>query len=97
MSHLIRKGKGQPIRDAMKRAKLSGPGLAEAIKRSDPTGKGISAAAVGRIAGKGQTASDRCRLRTAWLIAEALDAPLQQLFSMPAASTVTVERSRSDA
>ena len=104
MTHLFRKGDGQPIRDAMHAAGLSGPRLAEATKVTDPEGRGISAAAIGRIAGRGQTARDRCTLRAAWLIADALDAPLQRLFSRtppsffsPSDSTSTVERSRSDA
>ncbi|MEC3993955.1 XRE family transcriptional regulator [Actinacidiphila sp. DG2A-62] len=105
MTHLFRKGDGQPIRDAMTAAGLSGPQLAEATKEVDPDGKGISPAAVGAITGRGSSAQDRCRLRSAWLIADALDAagadaPLQRLFSrfpMPKDSTSTVERSRSDA
>jgi hypothetical protein len=102
MTHLFRKGDGEPIRKAMRAAGLSGPDLAQATRYVDPDGKGISAAAVGRIAGQGETAQDRCRLRSAWLIADALDAagvaaPLQRLFSrlpMPTDSTSTVERSR---
>jgi hypothetical protein len=100
MTHLFRKGNGKPIRDAMVAAGLSGPRLAEATKAVDPDGRGISAAAVGQITGQGKSAIDRCRLRTAWLIADALDAPLQQLFSRtppsffsPSDSTSTVERS----
>lgn len=100
MTHLFRKGDGQPLRDAMDEAGLSGPQLAEATKAVDPDGKGLSAAAVGRITGLGKTAQDRCRLGSAWLIAEALDAaganaPLQRLFGrfpMPTNSTSTVER-----
>ncbi|GGP55501.1 XRE family transcriptional regulator [Streptomyces abikoensis] len=97
MSHLLRKGDGQPLRDAMQAAGLSGPKLAAATRLVDPAGKGVSAAAVGFITGRGQNAQARCRLRTAWLIAEALGQPLQSLFSMPAVSTVTVERSTPDA
>ncbi|GCD46159.1 hypothetical protein GKJPGBOP_05906 [Streptomyces paromomycinus] len=92
MSTLIRKGDGQPLRAAMKAAGLSGPALSAATKRVDPTGRGVSPAAIGVIAGRGRTARPRCRLRTAWLIADALDAPLQSLFAMPTASTDTVER-----
>lgn len=97
MSQLLRKSAGQPIRDEMKRMKLTGEAIANATKQIDPTGKGISPAAVGKIAGRGKTASEGCRLRTAWLIAEALGAPLQSLFSLPSLSTDTVERSRFDA
>lgn len=97
MAKLLRKGEGQPLRNAMRTAGVSGPDLAEATKQVDPEGAGISPAIIGRLAGKGKTARERCELRTAWLIAEALDEPLQQLFSMPPHSTVTIERSRSDA
>lgn len=100
MTHLFRKGDGQPIRNAMRAAGMSGPRLAEATKAVDPEGRGISAAAVGQIAGQGKTATDRCRIRSARLIARALDVPTQHLFRqfpMPTDSTSTVERSRSDA
>ncbi|WP_328962922.1 helix-turn-helix transcriptional regulator [Streptomyces virginiae] len=92
MTLLLRKAAGKPIRDAMKRNGLSGERLAEATKAHDGTGRGISAGTVAKIAGKGETAADECRLRTAWLIAAALDEPLQKLFSMPSVSTDTVER-----
>lgn len=99
MSNLHRKDGGQPIRDAMKAAGLSGPALAEATRRVDPDGRGVSAAIIGRLAGTGLSERERCRLRTAWLIAVALQAPLQnlfELFSAPRAVTVTEERSTSD-
>ncbi|MFI0236384.1 XRE family transcriptional regulator [Streptomyces sp. NPDC016845] len=101
MPKVSRKGEGKPLRDAMARAGLSGPELAEATKDVDPTGKGISSATVGRLTGRGKTARTQCELSTAWLVAEALhrrtSAPLQDLFSMPTRSTTTVERSRPDA
>jgi hypothetical protein len=92
MTHLFRKGDGQPIRDAMIAAGLSGPQLAVATKAVDPDGKG-------------KTAQDRSRLGSAWLLVEALEtkgvvAPLQHLFSrvpMPEDSTSTIERSKSHA
>ncbi|MBZ3909386.1 hypothetical protein [Streptomyces acidiscabies] len=92
MTNLHRKGEGQPLRTAMERAGLSGPKLAAETRRVDPEGRGISAAAVGRVAGRGKTARNECRLRTAWLIADALGQPLQDLFRMPSPSTPTVER-----
>ena len=92
MTNLIRKGDGQPIRDAMRAAKLSGPALAAATRNVDPIGRGVSPSKIGRLAGRGTSAQDRCRLRTAWLIADALDVPLQALFAMPTVSTDTVER-----
>jgi hypothetical protein len=101
MPKLSRKAEGKPLREAMARAGLSGPELAEATKEVDPAGKGISPATVGRLAGRGKTARDKCELDTAWFVAEALhrrtNAPLQDLFAMPSRSTTTVERSRPNA
>lgn len=97
MPKLHRKNDGRPIRDAMGRAGLSITQLAEATRKVDPTGKGVSAATVGRLAGQGKTARTACELKTAWFVAEALheetNAPLQDLFAMPTPSTSTVERS----
>ncbi|MEU5838820.1 XRE family transcriptional regulator [Streptomyces diacarni] len=89
---LRRKADGQPLRDAMRDAGLSGPALADATKRVDVTGRGISAATVGKLAGRGDSCTSTCRLRTAWLIAESLGASMQRLFDMPGVSTDTVER-----
>lgn len=96
MTNLIRKSEGQPLRDAMSAAGVSGPELAEVTKAVDPTGKGVSAAVIGFLTGTGKSARERCRLTTAWWICEALDEPLHRHFSMPTPSTATVERSRSD-
>lgn len=101
MPKLHRKADGKPLREAMERAGLSGPELAEATKQVDPTGKGVSPATVGRLAGRGKTARERCKMETAWFVAEALhrrtNAPLQDLFAMPSGSTSIIERSMSDA
>ncbi len=75
----------------MARAGLSIPALAEATKRVDPAGKGVSPAAVGRLAGQGKTARSTCELKTAWFIAEALHAPLPDLFTIPTHLTVPVQ------
>jgi hypothetical protein len=96
MPNLLRKSDGQPIRDAAKAKQISYRQLAEATKDVDATGRGISLATVSQVAGSGDTAKQDCRLRTAWLIAEALDEPLQHLFAMPGVSTDTVERSHPD-
>lgn len=96
MTNLIRKSEGQPLRDAMKAKGISGPELAEATRRADPAGKGVSAAAIGFLTGTGKSSRSRCRLATAWWICEALDEPLHHHFSMSTPSTATVERSRSD-
>lgn len=101
MPKLHRKRHGKPLREAMARAGLTGPELAEATKEVDPTGKGVSPATVGRITGQGKTARERCELDTAWFVAEALhrrtNAPLQDLFAMPTGSTSNIERSTPDA
>lgn len=77
----------------MDAAGLSGPELAEATKEVDSDGRGVSASLIGFLSGSGSSARERCRLRSAWLISEALSAPLQSLFSMPSRSTSTEERS----
>jgi hypothetical protein len=90
MSFLYRKGHGKPIRDAMKARKLSCRGLAALTREVDPTGRGISPAAVSAVSGQGQGAQTRTRLRTGWLLGEALQEPMQDLFSpfdMPTDST----------
>ncbi|MDT0409895.1 MULTISPECIES: hypothetical protein [Streptomyces] len=92
MPKLLRKGAGQPLRDAMSARGLSGPRLAEQTRRVDPAGRGVSPATIGRLTGTGKTARDACEMATAWWIAEALDEPLQSLFRMPTHSTATVER-----
>ncbi|MFI7010026.1 XRE family transcriptional regulator [Streptomyces sp. NPDC050145] len=101
MPKLHRKSDGQPLRDAMQAAGLSITGLADATRRADPKGKGVSSSTVGRLVGRGKTSRDSCDWRTAWVIAEALHertpAPLQDLFAMPSHLTVTVERSSRDA
>ena len=101
MPKLHRKDDGRPLRDAMARAGLSIPALAEKTKRVDPAGKGVSPATVGRLVGQGKTARERCELDTAWFVAEALheetNAPLQDLFAMPKGSTSNIERSSPDA
>lgn len=93
MTNLLRKDHGTPIRAAMERRGMTGEKLAKATKKVDVKGRGISLATVSKITGRGETSVDVCRLRTAWLIASALRAPLQELFDMPSVSTDTVERS----
>lgn len=93
MCLLHRRDDGRPIREAMEAAGMSGPDLAQATRNVDPDGKGISPALIGFLTGTGRSARDRCRLNSAWLIAQALRKPLQDLFSMPRVSTSTDERS----
>lgn len=92
MTDLIRKGKGKPLRDAMERSGLTQAQLAAKTKAVDIRGRGVSRGTVIKVTGLGETASDTCRLRTAWLIATALGEPLQDHFDMPSVSTDTVER-----
>lgn len=92
MTDLIRKGEGKPLRDAMKRRGVTQAQLAARTRAVDVRGHGVSVATVIKVTGRGATAAEKCRLRTAWLIATALDEPLQQHFDMPSVSTDTVER-----
>jgi hypothetical protein len=96
MRRLLRKDTGAPLRAAMRERSLTGPALAAATKRIDPTGRGISPALVGRLTGQGKTAREHCRPRTGQLIADALGCPLEELFVTPSSSTSTVERSTPD-
>jgi hypothetical protein len=97
MPKLLRKGEGQPLRDEIESQGLTLDQLAEKTRKVDPAGRGVSPAAIGRIAGTGRSARNRCELHTAWLITEGLDARIHALFSMTTDSTSTVERSRSHA
>lgn len=93
--HLLhRRDGGRALRDAMTAAGLSIPALARATREIDPTGRGVSRSLIGRLVSGGASARDRCRLRAAWLIADALRASIQSLFAMPIDSTSTLERSR---
>ncbi|MEU6496402.1 MULTISPECIES: helix-turn-helix transcriptional regulator [unclassified Streptomyces] len=92
MTDLLRKGEGQPLRDAMKRRGVTQAELAARTRAVDVRGQGVSVATVVKVTGSGKTAVKKCRLRTAWLLATALDEPLQQHFDMPSVSTDTVER-----
>ena len=96
MPNLLRKSDGRPLRDAIQAAGLSCPKLAAATKQLDPNGRGISPALVGRLTGRGTSARDHCRPRTAQLIAQALGRGVEELFTLPEASTDTVERSNPD-
>lgn len=92
MTDLIRKGKGQPLRDAMKRSGLTQAELAARTKAVDIRQKGVSLGTVIKVTGQGETATDVCRIRTAWLITTAMSEPLQDHFDMPSVSTDTAER-----
>ncbi|MFE7232517.1 XRE family transcriptional regulator [Streptomyces sp. NPDC057596] len=91
MTDLIRKGEGQPLRDAMERSGLTQADVAARTREVDVRGRGVSLGTVVKVTGSGKTATDACRLRTAWLIATALGEPLQGVFDMPAVSTDTVK------
>lgn len=92
MTDLIRKGEGKPLRDAMTRRGVTQTELAARTRAVDVRGNGVSVSTVIKVTGRGATAAEKCRLRTAWLIATALGEPLQQHFDMPSVSTDTVER-----
>ncbi|WP_330349230.1 helix-turn-helix transcriptional regulator [Streptomyces sp. NBC_00582] len=92
MTDLIRKSRGKPLRDAMKRRGVTQAELAARTREVDVRGQGVSVATVAKVTGSGETAAEKCRLRTAWLLATALAEPLQDHFDMPSVSTDTVER-----
>jgi hypothetical protein len=92
MSLLHRKSNGKPIREAIEASGKTLHELAAATREADETGRGISKSAIGMLAAESESARERCRLRTAWLLATVLNEPLQDLFSMPPASTSTKER-----
>lgn len=92
MTDLIRKDKGQPLRDAMKRRGLTQADLADKTKTVDVRGRGVSLGTVVKVTGQGETATDVCRFRTGWLITAAMNESLQDHFDMPSVSTDTVER-----
>lgn len=92
MTDLVRKGEGKPLRDAMKRHGVTQAELAARTRAVDVRGQGVSLGTVVKVTGRGKTAAGGCRFRTAWLLAVALDEPLQDCFDMPSVSTDTVER-----
>jgi hypothetical protein len=92
MTDLIRKSEGKPLRDAMARRGVTQAELAARTQAVDVRGQGVSVSTVVKVTGRGKTAAERCRLRTAWLLATALEEPLQDHFDMPSVSTDTVER-----
>lgn len=91
MPKLHRKDDGKPLRAAMARAGLSIPALAEATKDVDPGGKGVSAATVGNLVGRGKTARNRFELTTAVFTAQVLREPLDDLFVIPEHFTAPVK------
>ncbi|TXS23120.1 XRE family transcriptional regulator [Streptomyces sp. adm13(2018)] len=96
MTNPVRKGEGKPLRDAMKRLRVTQAELAARTKVADPRGKGVSLGTVVKVTGRGKYSSNQCRPRTARLIAEALGEPVDEHFDMPPSSTATVERSSPD-
>ncbi|MFH9826767.1 XRE family transcriptional regulator [Streptomyces bobili] len=92
MTDLIRKDKGKPLRAAMARRGVTQAELAARTRAVDVRGRGVSVGTVAKVTGLGETAAEKCRLRTAWLLATALAEPLQDHFDMPSVSTDTVER-----
>lgn len=78
---MYRLDNGQPIRDAMKAANLSIGRLSDKTKEVDPAGFGISPSSVGTMVSKGASGRDRHELRSAGLVAKALNEPLENFFS----------------
>jgi hypothetical protein len=64
----------------MRAAGLTIPGLAEATRRADPNGAGISQSMIGFLVSTGKSAREECSDRAAELISTALDKPITSLF-----------------
>ncbi|PWI08363.1 hypothetical protein DIZ27_23280 [Streptomyces sp. NWU339] len=96
MTTLIRKGEGEPLRDAMRRRGLTQASLAARTREVDKRGRGVSLGTVVKVTGRGRWAVDVCRQRTAELIVAALGEPLEHHFAMPTITTDTVERCKDD-
>lgn len=75
-----RRDGGRPVKEAMKRADVSIPGLAKATKELDPFGDGVSKSLVGAVVSSGSSGRESFRRRSAQLIATALDLPISELF-----------------
>ncbi len=75
-----RRNSGAPLRAAIQAAGLTIPRLAEATRKADPDGVGISRATVGFLVSTGKSAREECSDRSAELISSALNMPLTDLF-----------------
>ncbi|WEH40751.1 hypothetical protein [Streptomyces sp. AM 2-1-1] len=71
---------GAPLRAAIQAAGLDIPHLAARTKDVDPTGKGLSPAYIGFIAGRGKSAREDCSDRAAELICKVLGREVTDLF-----------------
>lgn len=70
------------LRQAMKDAGLSIPGLSLRTKEMDPNGKGVSVPLIGFLVSEGKSARTTCSAPTGKLIAEALGRPIESLFAV---------------
>lgn len=78
---MLRLDGGRPIRDALAKAGLSIPQLSAKTKEIDPSGDGISTALIGFYVSTGSSARETASKRTAELMAEGLNTPLDELFA----------------
>lgn len=86
-----RRNKGRPIKAAMQAAGLDIPHLVEATRQADPDGQGLSRAYIGFLVSTGKSGRDECSDRAAGLLAEALSAPMEDLFDTGAPLSVAAE------
>lgn len=75
-----RRDGGARLRKAMADEGYSIPRLAEQTKAVDPAGYGVSSSLIGALVSQGSSARERCRRRSAELIAAALPRPVDDLF-----------------
>lgn len=78
---MFRREGGRPIREAIKRAGLSIPKLAQRTKEIDPAGKGLSQALIGFYTSTGASGREAATDNTVTLMAAGLNAPTEELFS----------------
>lgn len=76
-----RRSGGAPIREAMAAAGLKINDLVAATKTVDPTGRGVGRASIGFLVATGASGRDRLSDRAAELVAAALSAPVEHLFT----------------
>jgi hypothetical protein len=90
-----RLNKGEQLRSAMSAAGLDIPRLVEVTRAVDPTGRGVSRAAIGFLVSQGRSARETCSDRAAELLAQALGAPVEDLFVVEESALSAVGESTS--
>ena len=78
---MYRRDRGRPIREAIQRAGLSIPRLAERTREIDPEGKGLSQALIGFYTSTGASGRESISDHAAELLAAGVNSPTEELFS----------------